>query len=132
MAVENGSIDLDAVGDHFRFRRTDEFGKVEEILLSDNDVLQLATSALNLQGMVLRRQRKASPRDLVVMNVAQVGVGVHPESGNMHLKMVDPNGVSVAFAIPLPVARQMSDVVVRRLPELEGKIAERKAADGTP
>jgi hypothetical protein len=126
--MDDGSIDLDAVGEHFRFRRTDAFGKVQEILLSDNDVLQLATSALNLQGMVLRRQRKASPRDLVVMNVAQVGVGVHPENGNLHLKMIDPSGVSVAFAIPLPVAKQMSEVVARRLPELEEKIAERKAA----
>jgi len=40
--------------DHFRLRRTDPDGKVEEILLTDSDVLQVATSSLHLQSMVLK------------------------------------------------------------------------------
>ncbi|MEY4879960.1 MAG: hypothetical protein RJB62_1429 [Pseudomonadota bacterium] len=123
MAIEDGAIDLDAVGDHFRFRRTDAFGKVQEILLSDNDVLQLAASAVNLQGMVLRRAKKAGPRDLVVMQVAQAGIGIDTNKGNVHLKMIDPGGVSVAFAVPLVVAKPFAEGLLRRIPELEEKMA---------
>ena len=123
MAIEDGAIDLNAVGDHFRFRRTDAFGKVQEILLSDNDVLQLAASAVNLQGMVLRRAKKAGPRDLVVMQVAQAGIGIDANKGNVHLKMIDPGGVSVAFAVPLVVAKPFAEGLLRRIPELEEKMA---------
>ena len=121
--IQDGAIDLDAVGDHFRFRRTDASGKVEEILLSDSDVLQLAASSLNLQGMVLRRRAKAGENDLVVMPVRQVGIGINPAKGNINMKMIDPKGFSVAFAIPLAVIKQVQTALEKRVKDLEEKMA---------
>jgi len=121
--ILDGAIDLDAVGDHFRLRRTDVAGKVEEIHLTGDDVLQIAASSLNLQGMVLRKRAKASKNDLVVMPVRQIGIGINPAKENINMKMIDPNGFSVAFAIPLAVIKQVQPALEKRVKELEDKIA---------
>jgi hypothetical protein len=127
MAISDGAIDLDAVGDHFRLRRTDpDSGKVEEILLSESGVLQISASSLNLQGMVLRRRAKAGEGDLVVMPVQQVGIGINPAKGTIQLKMIDPGGFSTAFSMSAALVKQMQQGLTKRLAELEEKMkAER-------
>ena len=117
--MQDGAIELDALEDHFRLRRTDPDGKVEEIKLTDSDVLQIATSSLHLQSMVLKRRANAGPNDLVVMPVNQIGIGINPDKGNINLKMMDPGGFAVAFSVPIAVIKLFQRGLEKRLAELE-------------
>lgn len=123
MAISDGQIDIDAVGDHFRLRRTEpSSGKIEEILLSDSDIIQTSISALNLQGMVLRRRANASTDDIVLMPVDQGGSRINPAKGNVNLKMIDPGGFSTAFALLLKLVKKMEAALEKRVAELEEKM----------
>jgi hypothetical protein len=125
MTISDGQIDIDAVDDHFRLRRTDpNSGKVEEILLSGSDVLQISASSLNLQGMVLRKRAKAGANDLVLMPVSQVGIGINANKGTINLKMIDPGGFSTAFALPLALVKQLRQGLDKRVADLEKKMKE--------
>lgn len=128
MAISDGQIDIDAVDDHFRLRRTDpNSGKVEEILLSGSDVLQISASSLNLQGMVLRKRAKAGANDLVLMPVQQVGVGINATKGTINLKMIDPGGFSTAFALPLVLVKQLRQALDKRVADLEEKMKQEQS-----
>lgn len=120
--MNDGAIELDAVEDHFRLRRTDPGGKVEEILLSDSDVLQVAASSLHLQSMILKRRANAGPNDLVVMPVNQIGIGTNADKGNINLKIIDPGGFAVAFAVPIAVIKLFQRGLEKRVAELEEKM----------
>lgn len=120
--MEDGAIELNAYEDHFRLRRTDPNGTVEEIKLTDSDVLQVATSSLHLQSMVLKRRANAGPNDLVVMPVNQIGIGVNAEKGNINLKMIDPGGFAVAFSVPIAVIKLFQRGLEKRVAELEEKM----------
>ena len=120
--MEHGAIELNAHKDYFRLSRTAQDGTVEEMKLSDEDVLQVAASSLHLQSMILARRAKASPNDLVVMPVNQIGIGINPDKGTVNLKMIDPNGFSVAFAVPVAVIKLFQRGLDNRVAELEEKM----------
>jgi hypothetical protein len=92
--MNDGAIELDAVEGHFRLRRTNPGGKVEEILLSDSGV----------------------------MPVNQIGIGTNADKSNINLKMIDPGGFAVAFAVPIAVIKLFQRGLEKRVAELEKKM----------
>jgi len=59
---------------------------------------------------------------LVVLPVSQIGIGINADKGNVNLKMIDPGGFAVAFAVPIAVIKLFQRGLEKRLAQLEEKM----------
>jgi hypothetical protein len=123
MADEN--LDLSPVGDGFRLVQTDEHGRVSEIILTEQSVLSLAQSSLRLRADILARYSRGETDAVATSFVSRAGLNMDLHNSQVFLTLFDNQDVPTTFALPLEVAKPLSEELPKWVAKIEDSLPNR-------
>ena len=111
MTDQAGTLDLEPQGDDFLLKRVDGAGQETSIILSPDDVLTLAQSVQKMRQAVhaKRTPQVAAHPGVLATPVAQVGLDSDVHQTEVLMQMIGRNGSRLWFALPLEVAKPVSE-----------------------
>ena len=123
MAEKLEAFSLDPHGNEFVIRKTDLSGNTASLVLTEDDVLILAQSALRLRDKIHERHTpKAAEAGVGVGTfdpVAKFRIDLNLYKTDILLTLIDGRGFESPFAVPLAAAKALSDRLAAKAAEME-------------
>jgi hypothetical protein len=106
----------------FLLRQTDSAGHTSEIILTEKSVPSLAQSSLRLRANILAKYSRGETDAVATSFVSRVGLGTDVHKSQVFLTLYDTQDVPTVFAVPLEVAKPLSERLPVKVAEIEAAI----------
>ena len=106
-------------------RRVQADGQVQEMEVSEDDVLALARVALHLEARILERRSRPGVEAIAAMNVTSAGLATDLHKTAVHLSLFNELDIKVSFSLPLEVAKGLSEKLPQFVANIEASIPSR-------
>jgi hypothetical protein len=125
---KESTLSLDPTGDNFTLRRTAPDGSTATMVLTGQDVITLAASAIHLQQAILARHAPegADIAPVGATDVAQFALNHEVLGENILLTLIAPAGSRATFAIPRTIAQLLVDRLPVHLAQMAAKSLSRQ------
>jgi hypothetical protein len=119
MAKREPGVSIDQKGTGFILRRTVESGRISQITLSAQDVLQLAQSAHNFRQTAMSLLYPAAAGAVYATPLDRIAVTRDALGKNILLSMADRSGGSTIFEASPGIAADLAEKIRSSLAEIQ-------------